>query len=85
MSVIERFLYIECTYSQFENVYISFSELKFAYSNFCKTLGIPESKRVQIIGSDEITSFGAKLKDMIPPQRIVGVIAGKLGRDEKDG
>ena len=82
MSVIERFLNIECVYSQFDTDYISFEQLKFVYAVFCKTLGIPESKRAQIIGSDGIIKFGAKIKDMIPPARIVGIKAGKLPVEE---
>ena len=42
-------------------------------------MGILESKREQIIGSDEMIAFGAAIKDMDPPKRIVGV---KIGRPD---
>lgn len=45
LSVIDKFLKLECMGTQFDTDYISFSELRFEYALFCKNLGIAESKR----------------------------------------
>lgn len=73
MTAVNQFLHSECIFSQFETDYISFEELKVAYMAFCKKIGIPESKREQIIGSDEMIAMGTSIKNMDPPRRLVGV------------
>jgi hypothetical protein len=40
-------------------------------------MGILESKREQIIGCDELLHFGAAIRSMDPPQRIIGIKRGK--------
>jgi hypothetical protein len=45
VSSVVSFLQKECIYSQFESDYISFEEIKFSYSHFCKNQGIVDSQR----------------------------------------
>ena len=52
ISSVYLFLMTECLQSKFGTDYISFSELKHRYNLFCQFMGIQESKREQIIGSD---------------------------------
>jgi hypothetical protein len=75
-SSVLSFLQKSCIYSQFESDLISFEEIKFAYSLFCKNQGIVDSQREQIIGSEELIKFGASIFYMAPLKRIVGIKKG---------
>jgi hypothetical protein len=67
VSSVISFLQKECIYSQFQSDYISFEELEYSYKKFCKNWGILDSKREQIIGSEELIKLGSSIFYMAPP------------------
>ena len=48
-------------------------------------MGLQESKREQIIGSEELEKFGASIKNMDPPVRVVGIKRRKDTHNEQKG
>lgn len=77
-SDIMKFLESECTQTPRESDFILVSDLQRRFKIFCKESKISESTTVEIVGSTELETFGARLKENYTVPYIAG-IAEKIG------
>jgi hypothetical protein len=77
-----KFLESECAQSPRNSDFILLSDLQKKFKIFCKESKINESSTVNIVGSTELETFGAKLKENFTIPYIAG-IAEKIGRPKK--
>lgn len=85
MTSAQRFLNENCIATKFRTDVISFQELKYLYDDYCKINDIPYAKKTQIIGSEDMVSFGAVVVDVHPPKRLLGIKKVKTADPEVKG
>jgi hypothetical protein len=62
-----------CVSTKFKTDVLSFDQVKFEYDDYCKINDIPYSKKLQIIGSEDMLKFGAVVTEVNPPKRLLGI------------